>query len=61
MRSKKRVKDLEELTLPFTIIPSRDIYGGVNGKNFYFQRDELVELSYQEYQAIFCSDYKGEL
>jgi hypothetical protein len=57
----KVVKPLHELIHPFTIKPERDIRGAVNGKFFYFPKGVETEMEFPAYQAVFNSDYKGEL
>ena len=60
-RSLKTVKPFKQLIRPFTIKPERDIYGHVNGKPFYFPKGVEKEMTYEEYGAIFYSNFKGEL
>jgi Mor family transcriptional regulator len=61
MRSTKKVKPLKELILPFTITPTRDIYGGVNGKQFYFPKGKESVMDYSQFEAVLLSDYRGTL
>lgn len=60
-RSLKPVKALESIVRPYTFIPSVDIQGGVNGRNFYFPKGKEAQLDFSQYCAIVYSDFKGEL
>lgn len=61
MKSKKPVKSLNKIVLPFQFVPKVSISGSVNGKAYFFQQGNLITLSFSEFEAIYHSLYAKEL
>lgn len=57
MKSKKRVKTIDEIVKPFTIVFPVDIEGSVNGRQFRFLKGQKSFLTYSEYETIMHSLY----
>lgn len=57
MKSTKPVKDLSEISLPYTFTPRRTIDGMINGVLFCFPANQVATLDYPQYEVIRHSDY----
>lgn len=53
----KRIKDLEEIVIPFTITFPVTIEGSVNSDTFLFKRDVEYQLTYPQYEALRHSSF----
>lgn len=57
MLSRKRLKKLNEIVLPFRFTPKITIEGSINGKSFYFEKGKSYEITYAEFEVIMHSSY----
>lgn len=61
MKSFKRIKTLNEILKPFSFIPKKTISGGVNGKNFLFERGKVYKPTFGEYELLINTGYEKEI
>lgn len=61
MKSTKRLKDLDEIVLPFKITFPVTVEGSINNENFLFPKGVEVTLTYPQYENLRHSSYEKYL
>lgn len=57
MKSEKHIKNLLDILLPFSFIPTEYIEGSINGKKYYFVRGIKTEVTFSQYESLVNAGY----
>lgn len=57
MKSKKRVKELNEIVLPYLLTPNKYLQGGINGKMYEYLPGKTYEITPAIFESLYLSGY----